>query len=348
MKKWLNRNEASVKPAPAVENAIRRFDLSRAAHYFEGYYGSSLAPAIARKFNLDPSRVSVGYGAEFFLRAIFDSCDSRRDVILTNALHYSFYSAYAKVRGIRLVEFKLIDRGDRFEFDVADCVRKIKSIRPKVVIITSPNNPTGNSISPVDFEKIVRAANRSKTLVVLDQAYWGFDPKYDERAFLSLLRRYGNVVILRSFSKYYGLAGLRIGSALWGARAKSIVRFKELYLGGSRLLEEIGAAALASDPYYRKTARELIDYRLKFIAAVNRLGVFRACTSDANFVLIKIIDKNYLAKIKSRLNKECAGASAVISKFVAPDLIRVSLGSSKDIAAFLALLKNIDKEYSSE
>ena len=335
-KRQLNRNEIERLPSPAVMRAIRGFAFEQSSFYFDGYYGSRLAPELARRFKISQQQVSVGYGAEFFLRALFDGCDPKKDVVLANNPHYSFYSAYAKTKHVRLAVSELLDRGDRFALDRKDFLKKIKKLRPKVILITSPNNPTGNSTPPKDLEAILRAAPKT-TLVTLDEAYWGFDENYNEAAVLRLLKKYENFVVLRSFSKRYALAGLRIGFALWGKRAKEIVRYEDPYLGGSRLLEEAAVAALNSEPYYAKLSRELIADRKRFIADVNKLHAFKAYASNANFVLVKV-EKGIVLALEKRLKK----LDVAISKFVTPEFMRVSLGSRMYIADFVKALRAVD------
>ena len=339
-KRLLNRNEMPNRPAPAVVRAVRDFDFEKGPFYFDGYYGSRLAPIIAKRFTISAKQVSVGYGAEFFLRAIFDACDPAKDLVLANTPHYGFYSIYAKTKNVRLETFKLTDSGDRFVFDVDDCLRKIKTLNPKIILITSPNNPTGNSLPPKDLKKILDAAQK-KTLVVVDEAYWGFDEKYDEAAMVRLLKKYENMAILRSFSKHYALAGLRIGYALWGKHAKAIIRYEDPYLGGSRLLDDIAVAAFTSEPYYEKLSRETIAERNRFTAAVNRTKNFTAYVSNANFVLVKS-EQRAMPELKKTLAK----LDNVISKFVMPEFMRVSLGSKKDTSDFVKTLERVDKKIS--
>jgi histidinol-phosphate aminotransferase len=339
-RRLFNRNEVIQGPSPEALQAIRKFDSREASLYFDGYYGSSLAPELAQRFNIARAQVSVGYGIEFFLRAIFDSLDPERDSILTNEPHYGYYSAYANAKKISLTTFQILDRGDHFEFDIDDCVAKIKKYRPKVVLITSPNNPTGNSMRPDDLGKIMRSTRATQSLVVLDEAYWGFDPKYDEAATMRLLKKYENLVILRGFSKRYALAGLRIGFALWGKSAKKIIRYDDLYLGGSPLLEAVAVAALKSESYYANLSKAIIAERKQFIARVGRLKSFTPYASNANFVMVKIG-----AKALSEFKKREAKLPVAISKFTTPQFIRVSLGFHKDVEAFIVLLESIDKKY---
>ena len=339
-RKMLNRNEMAVRPSPAVIRALRSFDPFQASFYFSGYYGSRLVPELAKRFGLAESQVSVGYGAEFFLRSIFDTYSFGKDVVLANVPHYNFYSLYAKAKHVRFETFRMVDRGDRFEFDIDDCLAKLRQKHPKVLLIISPNNPTGNSIPLRDFKKILRAA-RPRTLVVLDEAYMGFSDAHDERSFLGLLKKYENLMILRTFSKRYALAGLRIGFALWGKRgnksAKAMLGYEDFYLGGSRLLEDVAIAALRSGSYYRKISRQLMADRKAFIEAVNHLQHFKAYASDASFVLVKV-DKEILRDFEKKFSR----LNFTISKFVMPQFLRVSLGARPQIAQFLKALREVD------
>ena len=332
----MNRNEMVGEMAPLVRKAIRNFNPADGSHYLDGYYGSHLVPVLAKKFGLPETQISSGYGIEFFLRSIFDSCIPGKDIILSESPQYSFYSRYAKVRNIRFATVPLIDRGDRFIFDVNAMVSAIRQWKPRIVLLNSPNNPTGCVISVSEIGRIMKAANK-KTLVVLDEAYLGFSKSYDERKIISLTKQYPNIVILRSFSKYYGLAGLRIGFALWGKHAKKMARYDDLYLGGSCILEDVALAAIASESFSHKRAQQLIKHRGAFITRMNRLKYFKAYQSEANFVLVKVHPI-----VRDALEKKLQKLPAAISKFVLPHFMRVSLGSFKDIAPFVRILEMVD------
>src|SRR5690349_2190710 len=116
-----NRNEVLQGPSKAVMRVFKDFTPGEAALYFDGYYGSLLAPRIARQFGMPRDRVSVGYVTEFFFRAIFDALRPRKDIVLTHEYHYTFYNYYSKAKNIALRTFRMKDAGDRFLFDVEDC-----------------------------------------------------------------------------------------------------------------------------------------------------------------------------------------------------------------------------------
>jgi histidinol-phosphate aminotransferase len=241
-------------PSPEVIKAIQNFDPYKATYYAEGYYDSALANALSKRLGIIKDRIIVCYGAEDFLRAAFDSLDVKTDSVLTHEYYYGYYKTYLEGKGLILNTFKVKEGDNSFSFDIKDCIEQYKLHQPKILIIASPNNPTGNSISLPELKNILNTVD-SKTLVILDEAYWGFDPGYEEQSFLVLLERHPNLAILRSFSKYYALAGLRIGFVLCGAEVKKILRYENLYLGMSRLLEDVAIAALNSETYYKRDRR---------------------------------------------------------------------------------------------
>jgi len=205
--------------------------------------------------------------------------------------------------------------------------------------LTSPNNPTANRLSAADLGRILGAAD-SEILVVVDEAYRGFDSDYDEAQFVALVRRHPNLALLRSFSKWYALAGLRVGFALCGRRVKQMLRYQDRYLGISRLSEEVAIAALESTDYYEQLAGEIVADRERFIAELNTVTNFTAYRSYANFVAVKVAEP-LVAPVAAALDRH---DDAVIAKFVDRDLMRVTIGSRKHSETFLQLLRSIERQ----
>ncbi len=334
----LNRNEVIQGPSPACLRVLRGFPSERAAFYFDGYFGSILIPALSGIFKIPEQQIMLGYGLEDILRIIFDGLNPLSDVVLTNEFHFTYYDKYLIFKNIRLENFKLIENNRNFVFDVDDCAAQAKKIRPKVILITSPNNPTGHSICADDLSKIIESAGQN-AFIVLDEAYYGFDNSYDEAGFLSLFKKHKNLMLLRSFSKLYALAGLRVGFALCGENVKNTLRYQDLYLGGSRILEEAAVAALESKRYYQGLAKQIISDRESFIQQTNRLRHFRAYDSKANFVLVKT-DKN----VRPALAKELAKMNCAISKFVSNEFMRVSIGMKRYTEMFTRVLEKADEQ----
>ncbi|MBI2444498.1 MAG: aminotransferase class I/II-fold pyridoxal phosphate-dependent enzyme [Candidatus Magasanikbacteria bacterium] len=334
-KTLLNRNEVIQGPSPKVLKTLKDFPSDHAALYFEGYFGSALIPKLSKIFQLPEEQIIIGYGLEDIFRTIFYSIRPENDIVLTHEFHYTYYDKYLNFKNIRLENFRLIEKQNEFAFYIDDCLGKIGELRPKVVLITSPNNPTGNSINLADFEKILNKADKT-TLVVLDEAYFGFDENYNQQNFIALLEKYDNLMILRSFSKLYALAGLRIGFALCGKKVKEILCYQNFYLGGSRLLEEVAISALESDDYYENLSAEIIADRRYFTSEVSKLENFEVYDSKANFVLVKV-----KKEVKGSLEQELDKMDFSISKFVSEDFMRVSIGSRQHTKKFSEILAKI-------
>lgn len=333
----LNRNEVMQGPAPKVLDVIRNFDSSHLNLYLPGYSNSLLIRRLSELYKLPEEQIIVSYGEEDFFRTVFNTLDPQSDVVLMHNQHYSYYDIYLGFRNVNLKTFKLEQKEELFVFSVDDCIAQYQATRPRVILITSPNNPTGNSISSGDLEKILRQAS-PEVLVVVDEAYWGFDNTYEERNFLSLLGKFPNLVFLRSFSKLYALAGLRISYALCGRDFKASIGYQNRYLGLSRISEEAALAALDSQDYYKKISKEIIQDRDGFISVVRTLKHFKAYDSVANFVLIRA--EGLQAKLlKDRLLVELE----IIAKPVGEDLFRVTIGDDVRTHKFVAILSEIDR-----
>lgn len=331
-----NRNEQLYGPSPLCYKAIKKLEKEHVKRYLDGYYRSILKDKLSEIYSISYDRIIVGYGAEDIFRSVFDSL-RLGDSVLTHDLYYSYYKKYLDRKEVKLETFRMTDTGDEFAFDVEDCIKSVNEIFPKVLVITSPNNPTGNSISPSLLERILGSIS-SEILVVLDEAYFGFDPEYKEKEFLSLLEQYPSLLIMRSFSKLYGLAGMRIGYALCGKNVTNMIRYQDNYLGMSRILEEVGVVALESGPYYRKVSTKIIGERDKMNASIRGMKHFHVYKSKANFVLIRV-DENKVEALKDALREE----KILIGKFINANLFRISLGLPRHNRNFVKLLNNIDK-----
>lgn len=333
----INRNEVIQGPSPKVLAILKKFNPEHATRYVEGYYNSILIPKISKIFKISEEQIIINYGEEDFLRTVFDHLNPKEDSVLTHEYHYAYYKKYLTFKGITLHTFKMIETKNDFLFDVEDCITQIKKLNPKVILLTSPNNPTGNSISVEELEKVLKNTNK-QTLIVVDQAYWGFDKEYNEEKFLSLIHNNPNLIFLRSFSKLFALAGLRIGFALCGVEVKKMLNYQNRYLGLSRILEEVAIAALESKKYYDNLSQEIIRDRNYFVNELNNFKNFKAFNSKANFVLIRVVD-NMLGPMKNALSCQ----KVVIAKFVNGNLLRVTIGSKKHTKKFLKLLEKVDK-----
>lgn len=332
----LNRNENPYGPAPAVMKAIRNFPKEHTFMYLEGYYNSRLVGEISKQFKVAEDRIILYYGIEDFIRNLFSQLNPRKDSILTNEKCFAYFDIFANFKKIKIHHFKLNNKNDTFESDVDDCLNKIKKYQPKVVIITTPNNPTGHQTSFEDIEKIIKTTPRDSYFLI-DETYFGLYPNKGEKMFRKILNKYPNVAFLRTLSKFYGLAGLRVGFGFCGKNFKKMAGYENRFLGFSRILEEVAVAALASKSFYKKVAKKICRDRDWFIKKVNQLKNFQAFNSLGNFVLVKISPKKILSFKRFEKNK-----NLIIWKWIEKDLFRVSIGKTSHLKTFLSSLRKID------
>lgn len=332
-----NRNEISQGPAPQCLEAARAIDLCDLASYQPGYFGSLLRPELAKKFNLPEDQIAISYGDEGFLRTIFDQLKEGERVLI-NELHFGYYDHYLKAKGIEQHEFSLKKSAKEFSFDLEDCINKCGDLKPRLLLITSPNNPTGNSLTQQELEHLMANLN-SDRLVAIDEAYYGFDPNYSDENIIKILKKFPDLVLIRTFSKYYALAGLRLGFALMGANVKTMLKYEHPYLGVSAILEKISLAALNNPEYYRNLSAQIIQDRENFIRRVNSLKNFKAYQSKANFVAIEVGEK-----VKNALKHVLEEEPVLISKSIRENLLRISIGEPIQVKRFVDLITNLDSQ----
>lgn len=335
--KILNKNEILQGPSPKCLNTLKKIGKKQLSRYNDDFFQSRLKLKLASYFNFPISQIIVGQGLEDILRIFFNALAPNKDVVLTHDRHFGYYDDYLSFRGIGVKTFNNQIADGEFNFDINDCIKKNKEYQPKLVVITSPNNPTGNVISPHDFSKIAKAVN-PKSILLLDEAYFGFNKDYKQSDFLNIVNNFPNVVILRSFSKLYALAGIRIGFALCGSEIKKLIKYQDLYLGHSRVSEEVAIAALESKFYYKNLSQEIIQTRDHFIRETQKLKIYKIFQSKANFVFMKVLNPKAVKKLKITSKK----LKVIPYKFIDDSFLRVSISRKKDMLELLSLLTNIE------
>ncbi len=320
---YLDRNENNYGPSPKCFEVLRNADLTKISWYTRAYqHGvkSILSKKISQMLDYPEDQVILGYGAEDLLKQSVQCYLGKNDKLMIPSYSWWYYKKMADEVGGSNVEYELEVGHDSFHYNIESMMELYHREKPQMVFISSPNNPTGNSISEIDFTRILSEIKDS--IIVLDEAYStdGFTPRTKE-----LLNLNPNLIIIRTFSKYYALAGLRIGYALIGDNIKNLSSFTNRYLGYNRLNEEIAIAALESQDYYSDIAKKMEADRNMYYNELGNLPGFTVYKSNANFILVKIPEE-----IKSPL-KEFMNEKGLIIKFMNEERLnshlRITLGT---------------------
>lgn len=334
---YLDRNELQYGPAPACFEALKNINPVSLREYSRDYaqgIKSPLSQRLATEYNIDEKNVLLGYGGEDILKQTVHCYLSGQDKIMIPSYSWWYYKKIAEeVNGIK-IEYPIVEGEDGFYYNIEGMIKIYEEHQPKLVLISSPNNPTGNRL---ELDQLYRVLDKMKnSLVIIDEAYSLFFNK-DTSHVKELLRLYPNILIIRTFSKYFGLAGVRIGFALMGKNLEHLAMFSARYLGYNRISESIAIAALDSPDYYEairlKMTGDLEMLRNEF----NNLPGFKAYKSYANFILVKIP-----IEIKDSLKKYLTERNMIV-KFMAEDglfnHIRITIGTQEQNRLLLHLIK---------
>ena len=208
----LSANESALGPSP---KAIKEYNkVSKNFKRYPDTNGTSLREVIANKFNIDKNRIILGSGSDQIFEFVCNAFIKKNDEVIVPKYSFIIYRIYSKSNGAKVIFAK----EKNFTISVKDILSKVTR-KTKLVFLANPNNPTGTYISKKELIHL-RKKLRSNILLVVDDAYFEYLNQKDYLSGLKLFSRHKNVLVTRTFSKVYGLAGLRIG---WGYASKEII-----------------------------------------------------------------------------------------------------------------------------
>lgn len=276
-------------------------------------------------FGIDENQVLLGYGGEDILKQVVHCYLHAGEKILVPQYSWWYYKVIAdEVGGIREI-YPIIEDETGFHYNIQGIIDSYHTHKPSVILISSPNNPTGNSMSFADLSRLLDELR--DTVIVIDEAYTVF-ANTDRTYVKEVIERHPNVLIIRTFSKYYALAGARIGFAFMGKELSQFSKFSSRYLGYNRLSERIAIAALESEEYYEEMRQKMLADLDMFFNELNTLPGFKAYRSEANFILARLPKD-----IKKPLDEYLKSKGLVI-KFMNEDgldsHIRITIGTREE------------------
>ena len=324
----LASNENPYGPSPKVLQAIRAAakDLNR---YPDGgcFY---LRQALAKKLRVKPAQLIFGNGSdELIILAIRAFVEEGEEVVMAKP-SFLVYSIASRIAGAKIRAVPLKD----FRYDLAG-MRRVITKKTKIVFLGNPDNPSGYYIPQKELKQFIRSLPK-EVLVFIDEAYFEYVRPKDYGNSLDLLKTFKNVFLTRTFSKMYGLAGLRVGYGVGSLDLVDILnRIREPFNVNS--LAQVGALACLKDQgYYRKVAQTIEKERRYVYRSLERLGVpYRE--SYTNFILVQV---NNGTKVARALLKK-----GVIVRDMAfwglKKYIRVSIGKHLENRKFIQELEKI-------
>jgi len=274
-----NPHGASPKAVTAVEEAQSRLDI------YPDWTARALREAIGTKYGFDPEGVVCGSGETEVISMVIRAFAAPDDPVLMHYPCFPLYRIYANAEGRKPV---YVPMGKDFDPQIDLYLDILKRAAPKIAFITNPHNPSGQMTPEADVRRVLEAA-ADHTLVVLDEAY----VHYSEETFgMGLLREYSNLIVLRTMSKAFGLAGLRVGFGI--SSNVDLIRplrlIKPTWNMGQMQIAG-GVAGIDDDEHVNRTVATVVEMRKYVTEGVNRINGFRAVpNSRANFFLTEILN----------------------------------------------------------
>ncbi len=323
----LNTNESPYPPSPQVVEAIRGIKASKLRLYPDPDC-RELREALAEEYGLEPEQVFVGVGSDDVLSMCFLTYFAGKKPILFNDITYSFYEVWADVYRI---PFETVPLREDFSFDPSGFMKENGGI-----VLCNPNAPTSLEGDMADIEKVV--AENQDSVVIIDEAYVDFGG----RTALPLLKKYPNVVIVRTMSKSRALAGLRVGYAFGSKeliKALHDVKFSVNSYTLNMPALAAGVAAANDREYFEETVDRVLVTREKTKEALRGFG-FTVLESRTNFLFAKPPAGTSAESLFEKL-KEKDIYVRFFNKPRLSDYLRITVGTDAEMEQFIKVLQDV-------
>ncbi len=294
---------------------------------------SELKAEISDWKKISKEKIFLGNGSDEAIDILFRIfCTPGKDEVIICPPTYGMYEVSATINDVKIKKVNLIND---FQLDVKRILKNI-SIKTKMIFICSPNNPTGNLMQEKSILKISASFNG---LVILDEAYIDFAPG---KSFLNKLKVLDNLVILQTFSKAGGLAGLRLGMAFANEKVIDLMNKVKPPYNINQFSIDAGLKSIPAHKKSEKLIREFIGMRKKLAKDLNDLKcVVEVFPSDANFLLVKMKNAKKAYDYLSRKGIVVRDRSSVIKD---GNCLRITIGTSQENKKLMDCLKKIDNE----
>jgi histidinol-phosphate aminotransferase len=315
----LASNENPVGPSPLALERMQQ-QMNSLNLYPNG--GRDLRAVLAKQYDVKMENVIVGSGSEGIISNIIRAFLCDEDEVLTTEAAFIGFQVLAKSRGVK---YRTVPY-NAWHYDLPALAAAVNE-HTKIIYLANPNNPTGTIFSRLEFDDFYRHVPE-RVLIILDEAYFEYakdNPRYPD----SMHYRYDNVITLRTFSKIYGLAGIRIG---YGFAHDELIRNLlkvQLPFEPSTLAQAAGIGALGDKEFIHRSL-ELNARGIKYLSDSLRTLGLKVIDSEANFVMV-VLDEDSQA---ARLDKALLEQGVIVRPLAAfglPNCLRISAGLGQDL-----------------
>ncbi len=278
-----NSNENPLGPSKKVINTLKEF-LSEVNHYPEASY-IELKKALAKRWSVSPEQVVLGNGSDEVMEFIFKALVEPEDEILISKPSFLMYEKFAEIYGAKI---KKIPLNSELKHNLPEFLKNL-SEKTKLIFFDHPHNPTGSVLERKELENFIEDLPE-QVLLILDEAYGEFVEDSSVPSGIELLQKGYKILILRTFSKAYGLAGLRLGYGITFTELAKVLDSVRQPFNINLFAYKAGLAVLEDAEYLEKSVNIIKEGRKYLSEELSRLG-FKVFPSQANFIMVDFGDR---------------------------------------------------------
>ena len=327
----LSANESALGASPKVK-AILRGNVSTSK--YPDYTSKLLRKQISIKFNCDANKVICGSGSDEIIQMLCQLFLSKGDQVIVPKFSFMMYRIYASISGAKVV----FSEEKNFKILVSDIIKKVNK-KTKIVFLANPNNPTGTYLYKKELINL-RKKLRKDILLVIDDAYYEYMKDRNYESGLNIFKNQKNVFILRTFSKIYGLAALRIG---WGFGDKSIINALNLIkppFNVNEIAQLCAIEALKDNKFINKSVKHNLIWSKKIKKTLEEFNIYSNKIS-ANFLLLNFNRCKLSAnKVEHKLEKKGI-ILREMKTYGIENHLRLTIGNITENKLFIKEIKSI-------
>jgi len=330
----LSSNENPLGPSPlavrAVLESLKTEELKFSIYPWERN-AETLREEIARYAGVSAEKIVIGAGIDGVMDTLVKIFVDKGDEAIIPIPTFSLYESLVQMAGATPVYLPRIKEDD-YAIPAADIIAA-STEKTKMIFLASPNNPSGNRLTGDDVRTL--AESIPEALVVIDEAY----VEFAEKSSVNLVNEYENVVVLRTFSKAFGLAGLRVGYAIVPEWVVSNYRKVSLPFTVNNVALIAAVAALKDKEHLRRSVELVKEGRSYLIEQLQ--GSFRVYPSQANFVLVDVAPRTSAEVYKALEWKRITVRDCASFRGAGESLIRISIGTPEQNEKVVTALKSL-------
>ena len=325
----LASNENALGPSPMAVKAMKL--TADQMHVYPDGGNFQLRQALSEKLRVKPDQIFIGHGSNEILQLLSHVYLDERSNIVVSDHAFIVYRLVAALFGADVISVPMTPD---YRHDLA-AMKKAVNDNTKIVFISNPNNPTGTVVSHGEIESFM-ADIAEHVVVVFDEAYVELLPAEEQADTLRYVRENRNVYVLRTFSKTYGLAGLRIGYAIAPEEGVKLLHHVRQPFNVNAMAQAAALAALEDDAFVDKTRRSVASGLKQLTNAFDELGL-EYIPSVTNFIMVKVGNGQ---QVFEALQKEQVIVRPV-DVYQMPEYVRITVGTAEENAKLIAALKKV-------